>query len=245
MAQYEVSTGIGLRNVRVALRDADTGIIALPNGETDLYEGLQISGALALTLTIPDPQRVTARGDDRAYHTFNLPPTENPTGELRVSKSDAAVLALLSGTKVYGSPTGRKVGFGTDKIGLEPNVVLWGCREAIDSEEGSITFGQRVWQTYILLNAQVTVKPATMEDSAIGEITFSVVANNSAYDELGNAFSENTHGFTKAPYIMVVTPGQFRMGIQPTPALTPSGYTLLDSKSGGGNTVIEVYETPA
>lgn len=201
-----VSTGIGLRNVRVAERD-DDGAIKVPAATAvgTAYRGLKVSGAVALTVAIPDPQRVPARGDDRTYYTFQLPPTESPTGELRVTKSDFDVIALLTGTLRFGSPPIRKVGLGTDKQGEEPAVVLWGSRQAIDSEEGSAAFGTQIWQTYVFLNAVCAVKPATMEDAAIGEITYSVVGNDATVDEFGSALTIAEHGFTKAPFIMVTS----------------------------------------
>ena len=84
ITQNEVSTGIGLRHVRVALRDTD-GAIKVPTGtpHDEAYPGLQIEGALGLSIALPEAQRITARGDDRAYYTFILPPTEVPQAHLR------------------------------------------------------------------------------------------------------------------------------------------------------------------
>lgn len=211
-ADYDVSTGIGLRHVRVALRDED-GTILVPADQpvATAYNGRRAGGALALTLTIPEPQRVTARGDDRAYHTFILPPTEKPTGELRVSKSNLELIAMLTGTKKFGVGPAYKVGLATDAQGQEPELILWGCRQAIDSEEGSGTFGRQIWQTYFLLNALGSVRPATMEDAAVGELTYSLVANDSGVDELGREFTVDEHGFTKAAYLLIVTDGKFML----------------------------------
>ena len=143
ITQNEVSTGIGLRHVRVALRDTD-GAIAVPSGtpHDEAYPGLQISGALGLNIVVPEAQRITARGDDRAYYTFILPPTEVPTGALRVSKANIDVVALLTGTKTFGSGTTKKIAFATDEQGDEPEIVLWGMQRGIDSQPGSTTFGQ-------------------------------------------------------------------------------------------------------
>ncbi|MFA5222211.1 MAG: hypothetical protein WC391_07990 [Methanoregula sp.] len=175
------------------------------------YNGLQIGGALALSVTIPAPNRVIARGDDRAYHTFQLPPTEKPTGELRVSKTAMNVIAMLTGVNIFGTSPVRKIGVGTDKAGEEPAVIMWGSRQAIDSDENSLLFGQQIWQTYIFLNALATPAPAAMEDQAVGELTYSVAANDSGVDELGLAFTSLVHGFTKAPYIMVTTVGKYML----------------------------------
>jgi hypothetical protein len=237
----EISTGIGLRHVRVALRDTDS-IIALPSGwaHNAVYNGLQVGGALALTVTIPDPNRVQAQGDDRAYHTFNLPPTETPTGELRVSKTAMDVIALLTGTKVFGASPVRKIGLATDQQGLEPAIVLWGSRQAIDSDGDSAYFGNQIWQTYIFLNALAAPKPAAMEDQNVGEVTYAVSANDSAVDEQGVSFAVLTHGFTKAPYVMITTLGKFMLdaftGDGSTADFTLSQATL----HSGGQVVVAV-----
>ncbi len=211
MARNEITTGIGLRHVRVALRD-DDGTIQVPAAIAigTAYPGLRISGAQALTLNVPDPQRVTARGDDRAYYTFNLPPTETPTGELRVSKTNGPVIAMVTGTKLFGSPVLRKkMGLATDRQGLESAVVMWGSRQGIDSEDGSVYFGQQIWQTYIILNALSTMRPATMEDATIGLVNFAVTANDATVDELGVLFTTDANGFTKSSYLLVITLNQF------------------------------------
>ena len=210
----EISTGIGLRMVRIALRGSDN-IITVPDGIAvgTAYNGLRIGGAVALTVTIPEPNRVIARGDDRAYHTFQLPPTENPSGELRVSKTAMDIIAMLTGTNIFGVSPARKIGLGTDKQGEEPAIVMWGSRQAIDSDQNSAYLGQQIWQTYVLLNALATPSPASMEDQAVGELTYSVAANDASVDEMGTAFTIGIHAFTKAPYLMVVTLGKFMIDV--------------------------------
>jgi len=206
MAQNQISTGIGLRMVRVALRDTDGTIQIVGSPAAGVaYDGIQISGALALTLAVPEPQRVTARGDDQPYHTFQLPPTENPSAELRVSKTNLEAIALITATESFGSAKARRVGIATDKQGNEETLCLWGCREAIDSEEGSATFGQKCWQTYMLLSCEAAVRPATMEDAAVGEFSYSIITSPVTLDEFGTSFSTAVHGFTKAPVLMIVT----------------------------------------
>jgi hypothetical protein len=204
------STGIGLRMVRVALRDTD-GTIAVPSGTPvgTPYGGHRISGANALTVTLPESQKVSAKGDDRIFYTFNLPPTESPSGELRVSKFNATVAALLTDTNVFGSTPWKKVGLGTNKQGEEPAIVLWGSSQAVDVEEGSSTFGVQIWQTYIFLNALASLVPSPKEESNVTQWMYRVIANDSAVDELGSTLTEAIHGFTAAPYIMVVSPHKF------------------------------------
>ena len=204
------STGVGLRHVRLALRDTD-GTIKVPAGTAvgTAYAGLQVQGANALTITVPDPQRVTARGDDRPYYTFQLPPTDMPTGELRVSKTDMDVIALLTDTNVFGSAPFRKVGVASNKQGDEPTIMLWGSREAIDSDDDSEYFGTKVWQTYVLLTAEAALRPAAMEDAAVGEFTYAIAGNDASVDEFGTSFTELVHGFTKCPYLVITSRYKF------------------------------------
>lgn len=180
MAANEISTGIGLRHVWVIARDAGGGYTGTP---------IRIQGALTMNVTLPEPRRVNARGDDITYYTFSLAPEENPTGELRVTKGDLDVIALVSGVTAGGTPPDHRIALATDLQGLEPNVILWASRKAVDTEEGSADFGDQIWQCYVLLNAILVARPATMEDSAVGEWVYSVVANASACDEDGVAFA--------------------------------------------------------
>ena len=204
------STFVGLRHVRVALRDTD-GTIAVPSGTAagTAYAGIRAGGAQALSLTIPEPQRVQATGDDRVYHTFQLPPTEGPSGELRVSKTDMDIIALLTGTNRFGSPPVRKVGLATDQQGEEPAITLWGSAQAIDSEDGSDTYGQQIWYTYLVLNALASLKPSTMEYQNVGQFTYAIAANDATVDEFGTSLSDTVHGFNAAAYFVIATTKKF------------------------------------
>jgi len=206
VAIYEETTGVGLNRVQIFVRGTD----GTPQSQGSpaagvAYGGERISGANALTLNVPDPQRVTATGDDKAYHTFSLPPTENPSGELRVSKTNMDAIAILTSTQEFGSASQRRIGFATDKVGEEEAIMLWGSRQAIDSEEDSVSFGQRVWQTYFVFNAKASIRPAAMEYATVGEFVYSLAANPSTLDQFGDQFTSTTHGFTRASFTMMVT----------------------------------------
>jgi len=248
MSENEITSGIGLRHVRVALRD-DDGAIEVPSDTAvgEAYAGLQVSGARALTIAVPDPNRVEVVGDDRIYYTWQLPPTSNPTGELRVTKVNHPVIAMLTGTKQWGSPNRRKIGWATDQQGLEPSIILWGSRQVIEADEVLSAFGQKRWETYIFLNAVATPRPPTMEYQAVGEMTYSIVANDSTVDELGVSFTDETNGFTKAAFVRVVTDGRFMLdafvgnGTEKTFELsqTPTDDSLFDVAIDG----VVKYET--
>jgi hypothetical protein len=202
-------TPVGLQHVRVALRDTD-GTIKVPAGQpvATAYAGLQVSGATALSVKIPKPQSVPAAGDDRIYYTFQLPPDAAVEGELKTTKENVEVHALVTGTNAWGSDPIRKIGFATDVQGDEPPLFMWGRRRGVDSRPGSANFGQKCWEMWLFLNALATPSPESAEKGKIGEQTYSVVANDSSTDEHGEAFTLATNGFTAAPFVKIITQGK-------------------------------------
>ena len=210
MGANEITSGIGLRHVRIALRDTD-GTIDVPAAQTvdEAYRGLRAEGATALTVTPADPVRIPVTGDDSVYYTWQLPPTENSAGELRVSKNNIPLIALVMGTKKWGSPNRRKIAFGTDAQGEEPSLILWGCRQVIEADESLAAFGNKRWETYFILNAIASVRPSTMEYQGVQEDVYSIIANDATVTEMGAEFTEDTHGCTKAEFIKIVTDKKF------------------------------------
>ncbi len=204
MAANEISTGIGLRHVWINIRDDGGGYTGTP---------IQVQGALAMNVTLPEPRRINARGDDVTYYTFSIPPEENPTGELRVSKNDIDVLSLVTGVTPGGTPPDHRFAFATNLQGEEPAVILWASRKAVDTEEGSADFGDQIWQCYVLLNAILVARPMPFEDASVGELIYSVVANPSATDEDGTEFAPlgvpGAEGIKLACMLMYVTDDEY------------------------------------
>lgn len=197
-----ISSGIGLRHVRVARRSS-IGTILVPDGTPvgAAYSGIQLNGALRMSVQPSDVRRVNAEGDDTVFNTFILPPNEKPTGELVTTQLPMEAIALLTSTKMFGSAPVRKLGVATDQLGYEDSVMLWGVRRAIDAENGTY-LGQQIWQMYMYLNATMAFKPPNLENAQVGEATYSIVANDSAVDELGVAFTQSVNGFTRAPLVI-------------------------------------------
>lgn len=204
MAANEISTGIGLRHVWIIARDDGGGYTGTP---------IRIQGSLAMNVTLPEPRRVNARGDDVTYYTFSLPPEENPTGELRVSKADLDVFSLVSGVTAGGTPPDHRMALATNLQGEEPACVLWASRKAVDTEEDAADFGDQIWQCYVLPNAILVLRPSTFEDGTVGEWIYSVVANPSAVDEDGTEFAPlgvpGAEGIKTACMLLYVTDDEY------------------------------------
>lgn len=203
MAHIE-TTGIGLRQVYIAVRDDDGTMKVLGSPAAGVaYAGVRAARARALTVTPADPQRVYARGDDVNYAVFQEAPTETPSGELRTQQSDTDLIELITGVVDFGSGNMSMVPLSTNKLGTEDPVMIWGSRKAIDSSSAGL--GTRVWETYILLNCAVSAKPPTFEDSQIGEFVWTISLNSSTVDHFGRTFSTGVHGCTEAAYILAKT----------------------------------------
>jgi len=194
------------------LRDTD-GVLAVPSGTAigTAYSGRRAEGANALTIAVPDPVKVPVTGDDRVYYTWVLPPTENSAGELRVSVNDTQMIALVSGTKQFGSTPRRKVGFGTNNQGDEPELCIWGCRQVIEADESEATYGTKKWETYYILNGIAFIKPSSMEYQQVQNDVYAIQANDATVSEMGTAFTDVLNGFTKAEFLKIVTTKKYML----------------------------------
>lgn len=196
----DISTGIGLRHVRIGLR-SDDGVMALPDDHVvgTVYPGIQLSGAATLTLNPPEPERVPARGDDRVYLTFHLPPTEGWTAELVCTKQDLPAIAMVTGVTQWGEAAlFEGLAMGTDKEGDEPDLVMWGQRMAADTDPDSATYGATIWEAWELCNIKMTPMPASKERSAVGEFRYAITMQQASKRIVGEAFTTTDHGCTKA-----------------------------------------------
>lgn len=203
----QIATGIGLRHVRIGPRDPDNGTMLLPDGHVEgtVYPGIQLSGAATLTLTPPEPERVPARGDDAVYWTFHLPPTEGWTAELTCSKLDMPAIAMITGVLIWGDPAlFEGVPMGTDREGLETDLIMWGQRKAVDTDPASETYGAEVWEAWEVLSCKITPLPPSKEQSTVGESRYSLTLQKVTKRIVGEVFTEDSHGCTKAVLFPVI-----------------------------------------
>jgi len=193
----QITTGIGLRHVRIGLRDDTDGVMARPADHVvgTVYPGIQLSGASTLTLNPPEPERVGARGDDRVYHTFHLPPTEGWTAELVCTKQDIPAVAMITGAVAWGeAELFEGVAMGTNLEGDEPNLVMWGQRRAVDTEPDSATYGAEVWEAWEICCCKLTPMPPSKEQSTVGETRYAVTLQQVSKRITGEAFTVDDHG---------------------------------------------------
>jgi hypothetical protein len=127
--------------------------------DTSPYSGVQMVGAKAFTLTIPDARKVTHIGDSRPLQVDYLPPTDAMSGELTVAQENFTLLALLTGTEVLTTGESKSVGLGTSQQGLEPQVGLLLFQQALDET------GTRVYRWFLAPRATLYPHPEGFNDN--------------------------------------------------------------------------------
>jgi len=208
----QIATGIGLRHIRIGPRNPTDGIMSMPDDHVvgTTYPGIQLSGAATLTLTPPEPERVPARGDDQVYWTFHLPPTEGWTAELTCSKLDLPAIAMITGVEQWGEAAlFEGLAMGSDREGLEADLVLWGQRKGVDTDPNSESYGAEIWEAWEVLSCKMTPLPPSKEQSTVGESRYSITMQKVAKRIVGELFTEADHGCTKAVLFPVIAkPGK-------------------------------------
>lgn len=187
-------SGVGLRNVTIFALSA----AGYPTGGTaTAYEGAQISGARALTLNDPEPQRIVHRGDDRIFAVDSLPATEPISGELRVGKTNDTVDAILTDDLSFQVGEAKLFGIGTDNRGDENQVGMLAYRQTVDTDPASGNYGARRWEFRLFPKVQVIPRDTGVDDAPEARI-YTVNPQFVTQHLWGLALSTGTEGFLQA-----------------------------------------------
>lgn len=144
MVASDVVSGVGIRH-GWAIPLAEDGLPAAPVSST-MITGTLLQGIKTLTVNDPDAQRIQHYGDDYAFAQDQLPPTETGSFSMTLAKSNLIVSALISGVKLVTIGQNVMMADNTDKQGSEPRMGAFFYRQALDTKNGSATFGKlRQW----------------------------------------------------------------------------------------------------
>lgn len=186
---------VGARYVAMYEFGAD-GFLKAP--DQSAYEGRQIVGMQAFTLTLPEYQRISHKGDDRILQVDFLPPTEQATAEIQVSEEDLQNLAIMTSTLVRTLGEAKVVGLATDQQGNEPDLGLLMFQQAVSGT------GTRVWRSFIIPRARLSPRPSGFNENA-SQHSFQVAMNVSSAHLWGETFVLGTDGFEEAQIVMLHT----------------------------------------
>lgn len=184
--------GVGMRHAVVfALNASGSPAATTGNSGTTAYSGMQIVGAKAFNLTIPDPRKITHVGDDRPLQVDYLPAIEAISGDLTVSEENQDAYALLSGTSRVTVGETTVVGLGTSQQGFEPQVGLLLYQQALDEQ------GTRQWRFALLPKVNLYAHPGGFSENPAEHqfIISPAVVSKHLWE---TAFALNAEGFTQS-----------------------------------------------
>jgi len=127
--------------------------------DTSPYSGVQVVGAKALDITIPDARKITHVGDDAPLQVDFLPPTEAISGSMDIAEEDMAVYALLTGTNVITIGESRAIGVATSKQGFETQVGLLVFQQSLSA------LGVRNWRWMLFPKTIIYPHPSGFNDN--------------------------------------------------------------------------------
>ncbi|MBN1261087.1 MAG: hypothetical protein JXB35_10440 [Anaerolineae bacterium] len=194
----QIASGAGFRRVQILLLESDKTLSPPSSGGATATEGYHLSGAKALTLNIPEPEKINHSGDDRVFAADVLPPREAVTAEIRTGKTNLTLDAVLSGVSVATIGEMKLMGRGTDQQGEEPQVCILAYRQALDTDPDSATFGARRWVFALIPSARIVPKGGTMEEGGADENAYAVSPTVVTAYPWGHAFTTADEGCTEA-----------------------------------------------
>jgi hypothetical protein len=162
---------------------------------TAAYEGFEIIGPKAYTLTIPDVRKVVHVGEDRVLALDFLPPTEASSAEIRASADDNELNAFLTGVKEFTVGDAKMIGYQTDMQGSEPDVALLLVQQSLDTAQKA-----RHYRFHILPLTRVIPAPSGMDENA-AELKYAVAPNPTTKHVWGTAIAAGTEGATELAFI--------------------------------------------
>lgn len=159
------------------------------------YSGIQVVGAKAVDITIPDARKITHMGDDNPLQVDFLPPTEGVSGSMDVAEEDHAVYTALTGTSAITIGEAKAVGIATSKQGFEPQVGLLVFQQSLNSS------GVRNWRWMIVPKTTIYPHPSGMNDNpAVHKFQIAPAVVTAHLWE--TAFAAGTEGYTRAQAIL-------------------------------------------
>jgi hypothetical protein len=212
MAQTQIASGSGLRNIRAWLIDSD----GYPNNDTasgtDGYAGFLIDGAKSFTSNVPDSQIVTHTGNDQPFAQDVLPPSELENAALTTAKTNLSADAALTDTKVQDLGGDLVMGgMSTSKQGCEPQIVLMGWRQALDTDTTSANYGQRRYITNMYPSARTVPQGGNAEEGGDDVNNYNVVPTTVTDTPWGVAFTEVLNGYTRTQRLRFISDNPLMM----------------------------------
>lgn len=202
----DVVSGVGARYAEAFILDPITGLPAVGFNSGTLTAGTLIQGIKTFTYNNPAPQRIQHYGEDRPFAQDSLPPTEVGNFTITTAKTNLSLDAFTEGTKVVTIDGNVEARAGnTDQRGSEPQEFVSVYRQALDTAQGSPTFGKlRQWHLALIPSTRIINNLQSMEQAATVR-SYEGIPTPVTYTPWNAAFDQTTWGAQRAEYIELTT----------------------------------------
>jgi len=183
---------VGLR--RAVIFALDTNGYPAATGSS-AYEGFEVIGPKAYTLTIPDVRKIVHLGNDRVLALDFLPPTEASSAELRTSADDIPLNSFLTGVEDFAVGNALLMGYQTDQQGSEPDIACLFAQQSLDAASKL-----RNYRFHIIPKSRAIPMPSGMDENA-AEMKYALAPNPSSKHIWGTALVDGTEGAIEAAFV--------------------------------------------
>lgn len=194
----DIVSGVGAKYAVFLPNNSDTGLPHPTTSTQTPMVGVVIEGLKSVSVTDPEPQRITHYGDDRPYAQDVLPPTDFMTFQFVTSKNNMVLDGTLDGSKIR--TVGTDAYFraaNNDNRGNEPRGMMLVYRQALDTDRTSSTFGKkRLYNSYIWPSVQISRQTPSFEQ-ANTDITYDGTPTNVTAVPWGDALDTTDWGVTE------------------------------------------------
>lgn len=213
MTAKEIISGVGNRFGQVFILNS-SGLPYQPTASATMENGVQIEGIKTLVNTQPPPQVIQHYGDDTAYAQDSLAPTAVEAFVITTSKTNLTLDAYLNGALVKTIQQAKFIVGDNNNVGNEPLTCSMFYRQALDTTDGSTTFGSlRQWNGRIYPSARITGQPNSYEQGATDN-TYNATPTKVTTTPWGETFDGATSwGVTNGAHIDFVMDYQPRMAV--------------------------------
>jgi len=182
--------------------NAITGLPDVGFNSGTLVAGTNIEGIDTFNYNSPEPQKITHYGEDYAFAQDSLPPTEVGSFTVTTAKTNLSLDTFFDGTNLVTLDTTVKARLGnSNKRGNEPQTLSNVYRQALDTQNGSATFGKlRQWHAAMVPSARFVTNLQSMEQTKTTK-TYNGIPTPVNQTPWGSAFDETTWGATRGEYI--------------------------------------------
>lgn len=202
MTAKDVVSGVGARYAEAFILNSTTGLPDVGFNSGTLVAGTLIQGIKTFAYNNPTPQRIQHYGEDRPFAQDSLPPTEVGSFTITTAKSNLALDTFTEGTKEVTLDSVVKARLGnTDNRGSEPQEMVNVFRQALDTQQGSPTFGKlRQWHAALIPSTRIINNMQAFEQAATVK-TYEGIPTPVTYTPWNAAFDQATWGATRGEYI--------------------------------------------